>query len=107
MLSVLLDWWFTEGTMVTWERQLMEFRWNIWLCCERLPKVLQGSVWRAPGTLLVFGASQANGLATVHLAKAAGHTVVGVVGAEHSCHEDMVEYVKGMIPVPATAVAEE
>lgn len=61
----------------------------------------------APGTLLVFGASQANGLATVQLAKAAGHTVVGVVGAEHSCHEDMVEYVKGMIPGPGTAVAEE
>ena len=61
----------------------------------------------APGTLLVFGASQANGLAATQLASAAGHAVVGVVGAEHSCHEDMVEYVKGMIPAPGTAVAEE
>jgi len=60
-----------------------------------------------PGTLLVYGASQANGLSAVQLASAAGHAVVGVVGAEHSCHEDMVEYVKGMIPEPGTAVAEE
>ena len=59
------------------------------------------------GTVLVFGASQANGLAAVQLAAAEGHAVVGVVGAEHSCHEDMVEYVKGMIPEPGTAVAEE
>ena len=60
-----------------------------------------------PGTLLIFGASEANGLAATQLASAAGHAVVGVVGAEHSCHEDMVEYVKGMIPEPGTAVAEE
>ena len=60
-----------------------------------------------PGTLLVFGASQVNGFSAAQLAAAAGHTVVGVVGAEHSCHEDMVEYVKGMIPEPGTAVAEE
>jgi hypothetical protein len=59
------------------------------------------------GTILVFGASQANGLAAVQLAAAEDHTVVGVVGAEHSCQEDMVEYVKGMIPEPGTAVAEE
>ena len=37
-----------------------------------------------PGTVLVFGASQANGLAAVQLATASGHAVVGVVGAEHS-----------------------
>jgi hypothetical protein len=60
-----------------------------------------------PGTVLVFGASQANGLAAVQLAAAAGHAVVGVVGAEHSCQEDIVEYVKAMIPEPGTAVAEE
>mmetsp|Transcript_18458 Transcript_18458/g.45756 ORF Transcript_18458/g.45756 Transcript_18458/m.45756 type:complete len:500 (-) Transcript_18458:26-1525(-) len=59
------------------------------------------------GTVMVFGASQASGLAAVQLASANGHAVVGVVGAEHSCHEDMVEYVKGMIPEPGTAVAEE
>jgi len=60
-----------------------------------------------PGTVLIFGASQANGLAACQLAAAAGHAVVGVVGADHSCHWDMVEYVKGMIPEPGTAVAEE
>jgi hypothetical protein len=59
------------------------------------------------GTILVFGASQANGLAVVQLSAAAGYAVVGVVGAEHSCHDDMNEYVKGMIPEPGTAVAEE
>jgi hypothetical protein len=59
------------------------------------------------GTVLVFGASQANGLAAAQLAAAEGHAVVGVVGAEHSCQEDMVEYVKGMISEPGTAVAEE
>ena len=60
-----------------------------------------------PGTFLVYGATQANGFAAVQLAAAAGHAVVGVVSAEHSCQEDMNEYVKGMIPEPGTAVAEE
>lgn len=59
------------------------------------------------GTVLVYGASQANGLAAVQLAIANGNAVVGVVDAQHSCHEDMVEYVKAMIPEPGTAVAEE
>lgn len=59
-----------------------------------------------PGTVLVFGASQANGLAAVQLAAASGHAVVGVVGAEHSFSEDLVEYVKAMIPEPGTAVGE-
>jgi len=61
----------------------------------------------SPGTLLVFGASQANGLAAVQLAAASGYAVVGVVGAEHSFSEDLVEYIKAMIPEPGTAVAEE
>jgi hypothetical protein len=60
-----------------------------------------------PGTVLVFGASHASGLAAVQLAAAAGHAVVGVVGAEHSFSEDMLEYVKAMIPEPGTAVSEE
>ena len=61
----------------------------------------------APGTFLVFGASQANGLAATQIAAAAGHAVVGVVDSQHSCHDDMLEYVKAMIPEPGTAVAEE
>jgi hypothetical protein len=59
------------------------------------------------GTVLVYGASQANGFAAVQLAVANGNAVVGVVDAQHSCHEDMLEYVKAMIPEPGTAVAEE
>ena len=62
---------------------------------------------KGKGTLLVFGASQANGLAAIQLAAADGHAVVGVVGSEHSCHDDMNEYVKAMIPEPGTAVPEE
>mmetsp|Transcript_16942 Transcript_16942/g.27497 ORF Transcript_16942/g.27497 Transcript_16942/m.27497 type:complete len:503 (-) Transcript_16942:379-1887(-) len=64
-------------------------------------------VSKQQGTLLVYGASQANGFAAVQLAVSEGHAVVGVVDAQHSCHADMVEYVKAMIPEPGTAVAEE
>lgn len=60
------------------------------------------------GTVLVYGASQANGTAAVQMAAATGkHAVVGIVDGQHSGNEDMVEYVKGMIPEPGTAVAQE
>ena len=61
------------------------------------------------GTVLVYGASQANGLAAVQLAAAAPQigAVVGIVDGQHSCHEDLMEYVKGMIPEPGTAVGQE
>ena len=60
------------------------------------------------GTVLVYGASQANGFAALQLAASTGkHAVVGVIDGQHSCSEDMVEYVKGMIPEPGTAVAQE
>lgn len=59
------------------------------------------------GTFLVYGAGQANGLAAVQLASAAGHAVVGVVGGEHSGEDDMMEVVKGLIAEPGTAVPEE
>jgi NAD(P)-dependent dehydrogenase (short-subunit alcohol dehydrogenase family) len=59
------------------------------------------------GTFLVYGASQANGLAAVQLAAAAGHAVVAVVGGEHSGDEDMMELVKGLTAEPGTAVPEE
>ena len=35
------------------------------------------------------------------------YAVIGVVDGSHSCNEDMVEYVKGMIPEPGTAVGQE
>jgi len=60
------------------------------------------------GTVLVYGASQANGFAALQMAAATGrHAVVGVVDGQHSVNEDMLEYVKGMIPEPGTAVAQE
>lgn len=60
------------------------------------------------GTVLVYGASQANGFAALQMAAATGtHAVVGVVDGQHSGNEDMVEYVKGMVPEPGTAVAQE
>jgi len=60
------------------------------------------------GTLLVYGASQANGFAALQMGAATGnHAVVGVLDGQHSGNEDMVEYVKGMVPEPGTAVAQE
>ena len=60
------------------------------------------------GTVLVYGASQANGFAAVQLAQTgSANAVVGVVDGQHSGNEDMVEYVKGMIPEPGTAVTQE
>jgi len=59
-----------------------------------------------PGTLLVFGVSEASGMTAMQLASDAGHTVVGVVGANHAAHDNMNEYVKAMVPEPGTAVAE-
>jgi len=58
------------------------------------------------GTVLVYGASQANGFAAVQMA-AKTNAVVGVVDGQHSGNEDMVEYVKGVIPEPGTAVGQE
>jgi len=59
------------------------------------------------GTVLIYGASQANGLATAQLASSAGHAVVAVVGAEHSGNDTMMESVKGLLAEPGTAVPEE
>lgn len=62
---------------------------------------------KQPGTFLVYGAGQANGLAAAQLASTAGHAVVAVLGGEHSGNETMVECVKGLIAEPGTAVPEE
>ena len=59
------------------------------------------------GTVLVYGASQANGFALAQLASSAGHAVVGVVDAGHSGNATLMESVKGMIAEPGTAVPEE
>lgn len=57
-----------------------------------------------PGTVLIYGASEANGLAAAQIASAAGHAVVGVVGGEHSGNSLFMESVKGLISDPGTAV---
>ena len=64
------------------------------------------SKMNSTGTLLVYGASQANGFAAVQMATKT-HAVVGVVDGQHSGNEDMVEYVKNMVPEPGTAVGQE
>lgn len=70
-------------------------------------RVLTASAPPGVGTLLVYGASQANGMAAAQIASAAGHAVVAVVGGEHSGNDDMVECIKGIIAEPGTAVPEE
>jgi hypothetical protein len=62
---------------------------------------------KTTGTVLVYGASQANGLAAAQLASTAGNTVVAVVGGEHSGNETMMECIKGLMAEPGTAVPEE
>jgi hypothetical protein len=68
---------------------------------------LEKSKHKGPGTILIYGASQASGLAAVQLASSAGHTVVGVVDYQHSGNDDMVECVKFMTNEPGTTVSEE
>jgi hypothetical protein len=57
------------------------------------------------GTLLVFGATQAAGLAATQLWK--GKAVCAVVGGEHSGVDEMMGIVKGLTKEPGFAVAEE
>ena len=64
------------------------------------------------GTVLIYGASQANGLAALQMASSKNNknnhvAVVGIVDGQHSGNEDMVEYIKAMIPEPGIAVAQE
>jgi hypothetical protein len=59
------------------------------------------------GTMLIYGASQASGIALAQLASASGNAVVGVIDGEHSGNEDMIECVKGLMAEPGTALPEE
>lgn len=73
-------------------------------------RVAQSKAKSAPqkkGTILVYGASQAAGMSAVQLAASAGHAVVGVVDAQHSGNDDMLEALKGLVPEPGTVVPEE
>jgi len=57
------------------------------------------------GTLLVYGATQAAGMAAVQQWR--GKAVVAVVGGEHSGEEHMMGIVKGLTKEPGFAVEEE
>ena len=59
------------------------------------------------GTVLIYGAGSASGMAAAQVASAEGHAVVAVVGNEHSGNEDFMEALKGLIAEPGTAVPEE
>ncbi|CAB9519305.1 expressed unknown protein [Seminavis robusta] len=58
------------------------------------------------GTVLVYGASQASGMAATQLASAQGHAVVAVVSGDHAGNTLLMESVKGLIDAPGTAVPE-
>ena len=68
---------------------------------------LTASASDAKGTLLVFGASQPSGISALQLGVANGHSVVAVVGGEHSGNSDMCEIVKGLTKEPGFMVPEE
>ena len=59
------------------------------------------------GTILVYGATKPNALATLQLAASSGHAVVAVVSGDHSGKDEMVEIIKNLTEEPGTAVPEE
>ena len=59
------------------------------------------------GTILVYGASQASGIALTQLGYASGNAVIAILDGTHSGNEDMVECIKGLVPEPGTAIPEE
>lgn len=59
---------------------------------------------KSSGTLMVYGCTEANGMATAQIGSANGFAVVGVAGGEHSGNTLMMECIKGLINDPGTAV---
>mmetsp|Transcript_8679 Transcript_8679/g.10945 ORF Transcript_8679/g.10945 Transcript_8679/m.10945 type:complete len:549 (+) Transcript_8679:71-1717(+) len=60
------------------------------------------------GTLLVYGASTAAGIASVQLGTAVGMSVVAVVSGEHGAGNiELLDTIKGLTSYPGTAVPEE
>jgi hypothetical protein len=72
-----------------------------------LRAIVETSKTAGKGTVLVFGASHASGLAASQLASSAGHAVIAVVGGEHSGNSLLLESLKGLISEPGTVVPEE
>lgn len=59
------------------------------------------------GTMIVFGANEASGLAAVQLGTEAGLAVVGVVGGEQSGSDEVVDIMKNFTKEPGFVVGEE
>lgn len=59
------------------------------------------------GTVLVYGISQASGMAAAQLANSQGHAVVGVVTSHHSGNDDLCFAAKHMLDEPSLAVPQE
>lgn len=59
------------------------------------------------GTMIVFGANEASGLAAVQFGTEAGLAVIGVVGGEHSGNDELVDIIKGFTNEPGFVVPEE
>ncbi|KAL7562095.1 hypothetical protein ACA910_019844 [Epithemia clementina (nom. ined.)] len=59
------------------------------------------------GTVLVYGASEVNGLSCCQMANKAGHAVIAVVASNHSGNEDMMFSVKHLLDEPGTAIPQE
>lgn len=73
----------------------------------RVAQAKSKSKGASKGTVLVYGASQAAGLSAVQLAVGAGHAVIGVVDAQHSGNDCLLEALKGVVPEPGAVVPEE
>ena len=70
-------------------------------------RVLEEKAGGKKGTVLVYGASMANGIAATQLADSAGHAVVGVVTSHHSGNENLMFSLKNIVSEPSMIVPEE
>lgn len=70
-------------------------------------RTLKASSGSKKGTLLVYGASEAAGMATTQIATADGHAVVGVIAGNHSGNDQLNEIMKAIIMEPGVAIPEE
>lgn len=59
------------------------------------------------GTILVYGASEVNGMSACQLANAAGHAVIAVLAGNHAYNDEMLFCVKHMLNEPSTAIPQE
>jgi len=70
-------------------------------------EILANAKGGTDGTMIVFGANEASGLAALQLGTDAGLTVVGVVGSGHSGNDELLEIIKDFTNEPGFVVPEE